>query len=65
MSIGIEVNIVFVKKHETLRMSNGTRFTSGTVLPSGYNIPRMKFSHGALSTTNAESMNVYSAILSL
>ena len=70
MSIGIEVNMILVRNHETLWKSNDTRFSLGTVLPSGHNIPRMKFSlkntkPGAVSTTNAESINLYSAILSL
>ena len=69
-SIGIEANMVLVRIHETLWKSNDTRFSLGTVLPSGYNIPRMKFSlgntkPGAVSTTNAEFINLYSAILSL
>ena len=74
--IGIEVNMVFVKKkrrkkkHERLWKSNDTRFRLGTVLPSGYNIPRVKFSLGnnklgAVSIINAEYINLYSAILSL
>ena len=70
MSIGIEVNMILVSNHETLWKSNVTRFSSGTVLPSGHHISRMKFSlgntkPGAVSTTNAESIKLYSAILSL
>ena len=70
MSLGIEVNMVFVTNHETLWKSNNTRFSFDTDLPSGYNIPRMKISlgntkPGAVSTTNAESINLYSANLSL
>ena len=70
MSIGIEVIMVFVTDHETLWKSNDMRFSLGTVLPSGYNTPRMKFSLGntkpeAVSTTNAESINLNSSILSL
>ena len=70
MSIGIEVNMILVSNHETLWKSNVTLFSSGTVLPSGHHIPRMKFSlgntkPGAVSTTNAESIKLYSAIPSL
>ena len=70
MSIGIEVIMVFVGNHETLWKSNDMRFSLGTLLPSGYNIPRMRYSlgnniPGAVSTTNAESINLYSVILSL
>ena len=43
MSTGFEVNIAFVRNHETL-WSNDTCFSLGTVLPNGYNIPWMKFS---------------------
>ena len=46
MSIGIEVNMVFVRNNETLWKSNDTRISLGTVLASGYNIPLMKFSLG-------------------
>ena len=70
MSIGIEVNMVFVRNHGTLWKSNDMRLCLGTVLPNGYNIPRMKFLLGntkprAVSTTNAESIDLYKAILSL
>ena len=71
MSIGIEINMVFVRKpRRTFWKSNDTRFILGTVLPSRYNIPLIKFflgntKFGAVSTTNAESINLYSAILSL
>ena len=62
--------MVFVRNHETLWKSNDRRFSLSTVLSSGYSIPRMKFSlgntkPGAVSTTNAESFNLYSVILSL
>ena len=68
ISIGIEVNMILVRNHETLWKSNETRFSLGTVLPRGYNIPRMTFSlgntkPGDVSTTNAESINLRSAIL--
>ena len=70
MSIGIEVNMVCVRNQETLWKSNDILFSLGTVLLSGYNIPRMKFlpentKPGAVSTTNAKFINLYSAILSL
>ena len=70
MSIGIEVNVVLVRNRETLWKSNGTRFSLSTVLSRGYNTPRMKFSlgnnkPGAVSTTNAKPINLYSLILSL
>ena len=69
MSIGIDVYMVFVRNHKTLWKSNDTRFSFRTFLPSGYSIPRMKFSlgntkPGGMSQTNAESINLYSAILS-
>ena len=59
--------MVFVRNHETLWKWNDTRFSLGTVLPSGYNIPRMEFllgnpKPGAVSTTNAKPINLYSAI---
>ena len=47
MSIGIEINMVFVRKPRgTFWKSNDTRFNLGTVLPSGYNIPLIKFFSG-------------------
>ena len=63
MSIGIEVNVVFVRNHETLWEWSDTCFRLGTILPSGYNIPRMKFSlgntkPGAVSATNVQSTNL-------
>ena len=66
---GIIVNVVLVRNHETLWKSIDTRFSLGTVLPSGYNTPWIKFSLrntklGAVSTTNAEPINLYSVILS-
>ena len=62
--------MVFVINHETLWKSNDTRNFLGPVLPSGQYIPRFKFSLGntkpeAVSITNAESVSLYSAILSL
>ena len=70
MSMGIEVNMVYVRNHETLWKSNDTRFILDTVHRSGHNIPRIKFSlrntkPEAVITTNAESINLYSATLSL
>ena len=70
MSIGIEVNVVLVRNHETLWKSNDTRFSLDTVLPRGYNTPRMKFSLentklGAVSATNAKPTNLYLVILTL
>ena len=60
MSIGIEVNMKLVRNHETLWKSNDTHFSLGTVLPSGYNTPRMKFSlentkPGAVSTKKTQN----------
>ena len=68
ISIGIEVNMILFRNHETLWKSNDTRFSLGTILSRGYNIPRMTFSlgitkPGAVSTRNAESINLRSAIL--
>ena len=65
MSIGIEVNLILVRNHETLWKSNVTHCPYKWA-----QIPRMKFSlgntqPGAVSTTNAESINLYSAILSM
>ena len=70
MSTGIEVNVVLVRNHETFWKSNDTRFSLGTVLPSGYNTPRMKFllgntKPGVVSTTIPKPINLYSVILLL
>ena len=63
MSIGIEVNVVLVRNHDTLWKSKDTRFSLGTVLPMGYNTPRVKFSvrktkPGAVTATNAKPIKV-------
>lgn len=70
MSIGIEVNIIFVRNHEIFWKPNDTCFVLGTVLQSWYNIPQVKFSlrntnPGAVSKSVAESefINLCSAFL--
>ena len=70
MSTSIEVSMVFVRNDKTLWNWNDTRFISNTVLPSRHNITRIKVllmntKPGTVCTTNAESINMYSAIDSL
>ena len=69
MPIGIQVNMVLVRNHETLWKSYNTRFSLGIVFLRGVQ-PWMKFSlgntkPGAVSTTNMKSIKLYSVILSL
>ena len=69
MSIGMEVNMVLVRNHETLWKSNNMRFSLGIVFPRGVQTS-MKFllgntKPGAVSTTKMKSIKLYSVILSL